>query len=260
MSDFFLRKSELIIGEESFNSPPFKIDYDINFDTDPEPNEGSIKIYNLSQETISNFKKDSPIILNAGYGEDIGSICNGVITNVFNSIKNGVDGVTEIQFLDVTSQFLTNRISKTFAPIKASELLKELFQSTGIKPTEIELENDIYYKNGFTALGKRRDIIKKVVEECKSELIINNNSISILKKTSGVESGYLLSAETGLLDVRKIEVKRNGAEYKLEMFLNHGVTCKSILQVESKTLDATVVVVAGKHQNSKTKVEVKVIG
>lgn len=54
----------------------FDVEFDIPFDDDMVPNEGEIRIYNLSKATMDKFKKGNSVSVTAGYGIKI--ICNNI--------------------------------------------------------------------------------------------------------------------------------------------------------------------------------------
>lgn len=260
MSDFYQRKAELIIENNKWLHPEITMNFNIEFDAEDDPNVSKISIFNLSEPSISSIKKGDICIFNAGYKDDIGGICNGVIFDVFTTKQNN-DTKTDIRVIDVTGQYLNKTISKTYLPnANAQFILTDLFAQIGITPNRIELlENKIYF-SGFTAYGKVQDSIRRIVKDCGSELTTNNSTIDIAPPQIGVETGYLLTPKTGLLNVTKIDNPNSQAQYKITMLLNHNVHVKSLLQVQSKFLDGIVMVVSGKHNDWKTTAEVVTVG
>lgn len=260
MSEFFDRKLELIIGNTKFLYPDFKIKFDVKFDKDPKPNEATITIYNLSNDSITSLSKGKQIVVNAGYGNDIGNILAGTVQSVESRIA-GVDKETIIKAIDVSDKYIASSISKTYNPdVTASFIINDIFKSYGIAVGDIDLKEDKIYKNGFVAQGKIKDIAQRIAEECGSELVIKNSSIEINPKTKGTKTGYLLNSETGLLNIQKVDKKDSDVQYKLSMLLNHNVNSKSLLRVESYIFTGNVIVIQGSHKDFKTSVEVATYG
>lgn len=258
-NEFYNRKSELIIENRKWTYPELEMTFKIEFDSEPEPNISKVGIYNLNDDSIKFINKGQQIIFNAGYGDDIGTLLSGIIYQVY-TIKKGVDSITYISCIDVQIQYLSRYLSKTYnAPANANFVLEDVFSTIGINPNKVELQENVIYKNGFTASGKALDNIKRIVNDCKSQLIIQNTSISIIKASTGNVTGFLLTPETGLISIDKIN-KTNGAQYEIDMILNHAISTKSFLEVQSKTFNGIVMVIEGEHNDFKTTVEVVTVG
>lgn len=258
-NEFYDRKAELIIGNRKWTYPELNMNYKITFDSEPEPNKSQISIYNLSDDSIKSISKGQSIIFNAGYGDDIGTLLAGIIYEVY-TIKKGVDNVTFISCIDVQTQYLQKRISKTYTEsVTAEFILNDIFNIVGIKLNKLELKNNVIYKNGFVAADTLNNIAKRIVKNCGSQLLIQNTSISVIKQESGIVTGFLLSPSTGLINIDKIN-KNNGAQYEIDMILNHAISTKSLLEVQSKTFNGIVMAIEGQHSDFKTNVEVVTVG
>lgn len=260
MSNSFMQNTELIVGTRKWNSPPLDIGFDVKFDSDTIPDESEISIFNLSQDSINNIKKGLNITINAGYGDDIGTILSGVITGVETS-QNGVDKETKIKALNVTSQYLGRWIHKVYkAGTTADFIIKDLLGIVGIKPNQLTLQENVSYKRGFNATGKLKEVVNTIVRQCKSRLIIRNSAIIITTKDNGIDEGFLLNKKTGLMSVDVLDKSDSVATHKLEMLLNHAVNPYTILKVESDKLNGMALVVEGEHKSDfTTEVEVRVI-
>lgn len=256
MNNFFGLAGELIVGDKVFKFPDFYYKFDIKFDYFQEPNISKVDIKNLNINSIENIKVGQPIILSMGYQDDIGNILNGVIYGVSHE-----KDTLKIKCIDVTNQYLNQTVSKSYnVNTKADFILKDLFSLKGLSFDKLELEDNKVYKNGFTAVGKLKDIVQNITDDCNSQLIINNTSINILKKDTGFQTGYTLNKDTGLLNIKKIDKQNTQAQYKIEMLSNHNITAKSLLQVESSLFNGICMVIEGSHENHKTKVEVITVG
>ena len=58
----------------------------------------------------------------------------------------------------------------------------------------------------------------------------------------------------------EIDKESTNPQFEIEMLLNHNISTKSLLQVESENLKGIVMVLKGKHQNWITSVEVVSVG
>ncbi|KEI18247.1 phage protein [Clostridium haemolyticum] len=258
MNEQFKRKAEAIIATRKYNFPDLHMEFNIKFDSDTIPDEGEVSIYNLSPDSIARINKKNGIVLNAGYGDDLGSILDGVITDV-ETYREGVDTVTKIKALNITWEYLNKPISYTYAPgATTTYLVKDLLQSAGnLKANINNPTNNLTYSRGFQAYGKIIDVLRRVVIESDSRLLVHGPSISVIPKKQGITLGFLLNSKTGLIKVEKIDKNDSVATHKIEMLLNHAIAPYSLIQVESTNLNGTVMVIEGEHKSDfTTEVEV----
>lgn len=262
----FGRKTEVIIGTNSFSMDDFTIEFETSFDEDPEPNTGKVKIFNLSEITLGQIVKGSNIIINAGYVGDVGSVFVGTIDKVITK-RLGIDKVTEIQIGDATNKWINTYVNKSYKPgIKASQIIRDVLGTFGLEIGAFTLAVDKVYLGGKVVTGQLQSVLKSiVVNDCSSKFHIINGVIIINEFSNGTETGFLLNADTGLIDSpTKIDDDNNKADYKVKCLLNHRLTTDSLIQIQSKTANGNFRVVNGRHTASNTgnflsEVEVKAI-
>ncbi|NEZ48024.1 hypothetical protein FDF74_12670 [Clostridium niameyense] len=260
-NELFGRKIEVYVGTRKWTSPELDIEFKTEFDTTPIPNEAECSLYNLAPNSREWFSKGRGLILNAGYGNNIGTIFDGVIAGS-ETKRDGVDIETTVKLIDVKGNYLNNRIGYTYGRGATSEYLirNVLDCAGGMKPNILNLGRNLTYPRGFAAYGKILDVVKRLVKEADSKLIIHNSSISIMPNRNGIETGFLLNSKTGLISVDKIDKPDNISTHKIKMLLNHAIAPYSLLQIESDQLNGTVLVISGKHDSSfTTEVEVRTL-
>ncbi|WP_425447727.1 phage protein [Dethiothermospora halolimnae] len=251
------QKVELIAAGQSFSNNDFEIDFKVDFDTDPEPNVSEIKIYNLSNSTISNIKKEGNVILNAGYKGDIGTILLGTIEEIKGK-WNGVDKETKLMVGEGSKQWYKTYIEKSYMPgITSQAVINDLANTFGLELGDLQLENNVTYSRGITVSGMLQNALRQVVKDTGSKFYISNGKIYIRPKKKGTFTGFLLNSDTGLVDTPQ-KIEQEGKEgYKVKMLLNHKINVDSILQIESRTANGNFRVVKGTHKGDFiTEVEV----
>ncbi|MCY6957901.1 phage protein [Clostridium brassicae] len=261
MSKFFDRKIEVIIGNRRWAYPYIDIDFSIKFDSDTIPDEAEVTLYNLSPTSVAQISKGTGIIVNAGYGTDTGTILSGVISDVFTS-QNGVDKETKIKALNITQQYLNKTIYKTYhAGVKADYIIASLLALAGnLKANTLQLSNNVTYQRGFVASGKILNNLTRIARDCNSRFLVRGSAINFIPNQQGFQMGFLLSASTGLISVDKIDKSDSVATHKIEMLLNHAIAPYSLLQIKSKDLNGTVLVIEGEHKSDfTTSVEVRTL-
>ena len=266
MSKFWIRQTEAIIGNRSFHSNDFEMEFKVEFDDKDDPNVSEVKIYNLSQGTISSMKKDTPVILNAGYQGDVGTILQGTIEKISSQVQ-GVDKITTITVGEGTSNWLNSEVNKTYAEgTKASFIAKDIAREFGMEIGEIRLTKDIEYPRGKVVSGATQNILRQIAKETDSKLHITKGKIYIRPWDSGDNIGFLLNSDTGLIDSPEFFEEEEGSGdkarkvsgYKVRMLLNHRITTDSIIQLDSNVVNGIFRVRKGTHSGEFT-TEVEVI-
>lgn len=266
---FFIRSATIQIGANQYSMDNgFFFEFEIPFKDSEELQTVVFKVYNLSEATRSNIQKGTPIILNAGYEGDVGTIFVGAVSAA-SSEKNGMDWVTEISATTALQEWIGKNINKTYLPgTTAKNIILDLLTIFGLEVGQFELVESMVYPRGRVCQGKLKDILKQiVVTECKSRLLIRNNQIHINNPEKGINMGYLLTPETGLLasggdsdrmviamdeQDPKAKKEEKGKTIKRKCLLNHRIGPGDIVQIQSQSLNGTYMVVSGTHKGSPT--------
>ena len=268
---FWIRDIDVLAGSKKFQSlgeNALEIDFDISFNDKEEPDVSEVTIYNLSEDSINEIKKQGYCIVNAGYREMGNKACvvSGDIEDVTTDWE-GLDKVTKIKVSDGGKEWRKAKLNKTYAEgTKASLIMQDLCGVLGYEVVEINPKEDITYKLGKTIKGYCSDSLKRLVKDTKSKMYINKKRITIRDEKKGNDIGFLLNTETGLVgnptlnkddsgdktDLRNSEKKKkkNKEEkktWKVICLLNAKIETDSIIKIESKTCNGQFRVVSGKH-------------
>lgn len=268
---YWIRDIDVLAGGKKFQSlgeNALEIDFDISFNDKEEPDVSEVTIYNLSEDSINEIKKQGYCIVNAGYREMGNKACvvSGDIEDVTTDWE-GLDKVTKIKVSDGGKEWRQAKLNKTYAEgTKASLIMQDLCGVLGYEVVEIKPKEDITYKLGKTIKGYCSDSLKRLVKDTKSKMYINKKRITIRDEKKGNDIGFLLNSETGLVgnptlnkddsgdktDLRNSEKKKkkNKEEkktWKVICLLNAKIETDSIIKIESKTCNGQFRVVSGKH-------------
>lgn len=268
---FWIRDIEVLAGGKKFENlgeNGLTIDFDINFSDGKEPDVSEVTIYNLSDDSINQIKKDGYCIVNAGYKKlgNKGNILSGDIEEVTTTWQ-GLDKETKIKVTDGGKKWRKAKISKTYKEnTKASMIMRDVINIMGYEIVELKPKNDKAYKLGKTVNGFCSDILKMLVKDTESKMFINKNRIIIRDQKKGFDTGFVLSSETGLIgsptlnrdntgdkaggvssDKAKKENKEEKKTWEVKCLLNPKIETDSIIQVKSKVLNGTFRVIKGKH-------------
>lgn len=268
---FWIRDVEVLAGGKRFESlgdNGLDIEFDINFSDGKEPDVSEVVIYNLSDDSINQIKKDGYCIVNAGYKSlgNKGNILSGDIEEV-NTTWQGLDKETKIKVTDGGKKRRKAKISKTYKEnTKASVIMRDVINVMGYEIVEIKPKDDKVYKLGKTINGFCSDILKMLVKDTKSKMFVNKNRIIIRDQEKGTQTGFVLSADSGLIgsptlnkddsgdkssnvntDKGKKANKKEKKTWQVTCLLNPKIETDSIIQVKSRVLNGTFRVIKGKH-------------
>lgn len=241
-------------GGVTVSNETFDCEFDIPFDDDTEANEAEVVIYNLSDSTVQNIKKDAPLTVTAGYGSNTGIIFSGFISKV-RTYYSELDKVTEIYALD--SMDLKERDIKSIsygAGTAASFILKDLIGRVGLPLAVFSIKRDYAYKDGTTADGGLMENIRKQAEVCGVSAYICKGQIYVRHITEGDAPGFNLSGDTGLLSLSEFEEEQTAEDftdtvhgYEMTMLLQHQITTASLLNIKSRNVAGAYRVREGSH-------------
>lgn len=268
---FWIRDLEVLAGGKKFETlgkNGLEIDFDIIFSDGKEPDVSEVTIYNLSDDSINQIKKDGYCIVNAGYKHmgNKGNILSGDIEEVTTTWQ-GLDKETKIKVTDGGKKRRKAKISKTYKEnTKASFIMRDLINVMGYEIVELKPKKDKVYKLGKTVNGFCSDILKMLVKDTESKMFVNKNRITIRDQEKGYETGFVLSPESGLVgspslnrdntgdkapdvstDKEKKENKKEKKTWEVRSLLNPKIETDSLIMIKSKVLDGKFRVIKGKH-------------
>lgn len=199
-------------GGEIVIKPPFTIEFDIKRDTLSSLNVASIRIYNLSEKTRSQIRKNQydfglykKIRLDAGYGNNLSTIMIGNVTKA-SSVREGVNFVTSIECYDggfafnnaFTSQQYPSGTANTSVVANLVDSLKPYGVDRGVIG---ELEGSTGRGNSYS--GATCNILKELTG---GAFFIDNQRANILGDNEYIEGDVtVINSSTGLLGTPKRE-------------------------------------------------------
>lgn len=273
---YWIRQIEVLAGQKKFTNlgeNGLEIQFDVPFNDKKEPDVSSVTIYNLSDATINDIKKDGYLYLNVGYKglNNLSNILTGEIEEA-NTDWQGLDKATKITVSDGGKKWRTAELNKTYkAGTKASQIMQDLANVLSYEVVEIKPKNDKVYKLGKTIKGKASKSLSQLVDDTESKMFINKNRLVIRGQKEGYQTGFVLNTKTGLIgiptlnkdesgdkteDVAKEKDKKKNKEtkktWKVQCLLNPKIETDSIIKVESKAVNGTFRVISGKYGHDFT--------
>lgn len=267
---FFLRSASLQIGPLKYSMDDgFYFDFEVPFYDSDELTTASITISNLNATSRAGIVKNQVVILNAGYEGDVGALFVGQVASVSHK-QSGTEWQTKITATAALSQWLNAQVNKTYeAGSMAQDIVRDLLNIFGLEIGMCQLVENTIYPRGRVCTGKLKDVLTEiVVHECKSRLLIRANQIIINNPADGVNIGYFLTPESGLLmysddsDSTEISNPQTSGDaekkaeeektWKRQCLLNYRLGPGDIVQIQSRELNGRFQIVSGKHKGSPT--------
>lgn len=209
----FGRVAIISMDNVKINSSDMDFEFSCEGDDDVTSNEAEIVIYNLSTDTVKQFKKDKKIYITAGYKDDTGVVFSGVIVKVKDKF-DGCDRITTINALDDLSRQekqVTN-ISYT-AGKTASYILKDLVNKLGLPIAVFKTKRDHTYSGAVTIDGDLMSEIEKYANVCGVSAYINKGQVYVRSLTEGDDIEFYVHMSTGLIGSPEEFEEENTIDY-----------------------------------------------
>lgn len=243
-------------GQVTVSSETLDLEFVVPFDDDMEPNEAEIIVYNLSDNTVKQLKKGAVITIEAGYKGDTGVLFSGYITKVRTSYS-GADRATTIKALDDIKDHSIESIAFA-AGTKASYILRQLINKTGIPVAVFKIRRDHTYKDSQTVDGDLMENIKKYATVCGISVYVSKGKIYARHIKEGDNLNFNVSVDTGMIGSPNPFTEEITAEdytetvdgYEVEMLLQHRLCAGAIVALKSKAGNGTYRVCSGEHRFS----------
>ena len=177
-------------------------------DNDDKPSEFTIEINNLTKTTANKVALKDNVILNAGYGSDLGEVASGFVIK-----KEYNDNVLKLTCSEIDVKY-NKVISSAYEPMTtASTIIVDIAKQIDFYVKQLELKNDVVYKIGESIHGHALAEIQDIVKDCGSKINIKNNMIYIYYKDLADTSKIVIDYTSGLLEEPK---SSNVPEIKIE--------------------------------------------
>ena len=277
---FWDREATLQIGEDRYSLDELNFSFEVPFEDSEELMTATVEVFNLSETKRNSIADDQQIIINAGYKGNVGVIFIGKISN-YEHKQEALDWKTKILATDSMEEWLSGKINKAYnESIFAEDIIRDLLGELGIEIGEMDLAVNKQYPRGRSCVGKLKDVLIQIsVNECKSRLLVQHGQIYINNPSDPIDTGYLLSPETGLLkensDGKSTEVETGNTtdkttdEKKEESYskqfislLNYNLKAGDHIKVKNKNVDGEFKIIKGVHKGAyqgdfRTTIEVK---
>ena len=249
----FGSKATVKCSSVTITSDNLDVEFDVNFDDDLEPNEASIVVYNLSDDTINKFKYRNKIAIEAGFNNDTGVVFTGYVDKV-STTYSGADKVTTIRCYDKVANDILTEITYASGS-SASYILRDLLERTGIPIDVFNPRRDWTYEDEQKVDGVLEENIKRYSEVCGVSTFIKNGKIYSRHIKEGDNINFTISEDTGMIgspspyeeELTAEDFKETINGFDVEMLLQHRISAGVICNLKSLVANGQYRVRSGSH-------------
>ncbi|MFL4498444.1 SGNH/GDSL hydrolase family protein [Weissella sp. MSCH1] len=213
-----------------FNSP---------FSDDSTPSVVQIDMFNLSDNSVNFIRVGTHVVLEAGYGNDIGVISEGKINYVYPRTSDSDGDIkSSFSFLEGQDYESAKDIELSLgAGITASDAISRISEKAGIPLSEKVLKKEKVYKDGYSADGSPIDSLSELAEAGGSKLFYKRGRLVINDVKNSGSNALIYDSEHGLIGYPQPldwspDDKTRG--YSVEVLLNHRINVGQAIKLNSK--------------------------
>lgn len=164
-------------------------------------NIAKVTIYNLDNNTVKQLVRGAEIEIQAGYGNKLGVVYNGMIEKVEGKKENN-----HVKYTIICSTYndeyketkIDLKVAKNY---KASAVINVLISKLDrLKLGKIELGEDIQYKDGKTMHNNLKNILTQIAKDTKS-IFYNSNGKLYFQKANVFNRGTFTLDKEYILDI-----------------------------------------------------------
>jgi hypothetical protein len=231
MGDLFDRRAQLQMGTIVVTG--LRIQFKVEKHDTTVPSTATITVWNLARTTRDKIAASSqPVILAAGYGEDIDQLFNGDVPDYGISVsRNGPDWLTTFKVGDGLRCYQTDRVQ---IPLPANmrvqdalaEVLKQIKSADSTKAIASLQKMNIQSQfqqllNHSVASGRVMDEANRIAHSVGMKVNIVDGQVEVTKLTEDSPNGAepedlvpFLSPETGLISAPEATGKKKFIKFK----------------------------------------------
>lgn len=244
-----------VSGGDSVMITELQITAEINSKTgEGETAKSIIRVYNASADTRKKLeRKNAYVILEAGYGDDIGVVFVGTSSRAF-SRKQGTEMITEIHCVDSNIQLKTSRVSFSWPPnTKYSTMLSDVakaMKDQGIATGYLETKaknlpslpspDETIAKGGYSFMGLTTQLLDKLCSQFNythyitlNELYIHPRTFKSFSVQYDMTANLLKSIEPQTDSSTESPSVETSARFKLSTFLDHRIKSGQLINITS---------------------------
>ncbi|MBN4665443.1 hypothetical protein HUS70_07380 [Pandoraea nosoerga] len=241
MSDQYLRKASLIIGEnagDALDLSDLRFSFVVKRGDFQTPNSARIRVYNMSPDTMARVQKEfKRVVLQAGYEGNYGLIFDGTVVQTRRGRTSQVDTHLDITAADGDAAYNFAIVSTTLAAgstaqdhfnVAAQAMAKH---GVGVGYTAGLQSNPL--PRGKVMFGMARDFMRGVARATQTTWSIQDGKIVVIPETSYMPGDIpVINSDTGLIGL-PVQTQ-NGINFRV--LLNPNIKIGTLVQLDNKAV------------------------
>lgn len=227
---------------KSANETVLHVSFSVEKSDAESPNTAKIQIWNLSNKNVKVLdSKDCIVELNAGYNMNMAPILIGAVTSAV-TVPDNADRMSELEIVDGRIALRDTKVNISYnGSVNSKKIYQYVANQMGVSIVFAKGLKFKTFPNGYSYVGKAKNILKKLVRSNRHSWTIQNNVLQITKKGTPVSTkGYLINYSTGLIgNPKKIslgnstDTKKAQTGWEVEFFLNGAIGINDTVKLES---------------------------
>lgn len=231
----------LVEGDKALDLSDFHIKFRTSQADTESPNNCLVRVFNLSEVTITRLGEYKTIILQAGYEGQFGVIFQGTVKQYKIGRENATDNYIDILAADGDIGYNFSVVNKTLergaTPQDQIKAAVASMNQNGVSLGYTAQATGGVLPRGKVLFGMARDQIRRGAQSLGSTWSIQNGKINIIPLDGFIPGEALkLSAATGLVGIP--EQTQNGIV--LKCLLNPRLLVGSLIQIDNKSINQLV--------------------
>ena len=220
----YFRDYRLVVGPPGSSRgieirPPMRIMFEVDKNTDEEPNVHKIRIWNLSKETREAIvRPDNVAVLYVGYRQEDGPLLCAA-GNVIDGwvYQDGPDVITQLELRDGYVSVRDTVVSLGYgAGVEARQVIQELARQMGLTLLMPPDAPNRFWQNGFSFYGAAHRALHKITAGTGLEWSIQNGQLQVIARRGVTQrQAFVIAPDTGLIYFP--ERTREGAREKAKV-------------------------------------------
>lgn len=249
----FNRQIEVLIGNRTTGLliRDLRVQFNIVKSISSEPNECTIKIFNLPKNELKALNIDYlECVINAGYVNQVGNIFNGQIDS-YKFTREDSDLITEFVIKDGGKNYYNHVVNFTIAKNTND---KQLIDRLGLDTSHMSDINSTNRVRGCVVSGLSRDVLTQYAEKHGCEWSYQDNKLVFLNSSSTLSNEIVsLSYESGLITEPELiddnSQKNSTNNIKFRCLLNPMLKIGGRVQLANTIINQSVTV--GKRRSNQ---------
>lgn len=239
-----------------------QIEFDIDRNLKKSPNQCSIKITNLNEESRTAFKElDLYVVLEAGYEDNYSVLFSGDVTYAM-SEHDDTEWVTHLECGDGDRLIAGARIARSYKPGSSIRgIVNDVYAGLGQRVPESIASDSAFDKElprGYTAFGDVRRVLTQVLKPLGFSWSVQDGQVQILSPESTTNQIFVLSQSNAMIGSPEFgqpprttkKGKRKNPTVTVKCLLFPQLRPGGIIELQSKEISGQFKLLSVKHKGS----------